>query len=87
MQRDSNKNECQKFFLGGKGGRCVGLTTLPSSCADYLEIWNPQGLLYLYEDPPHKKLKKIMGWKRLAKVRHNPVLQNDVSLWRDNSRG
>jgi hypothetical protein len=27
---------------GGKGGRCVGLTTLPPSCADYLEVWEPQ---------------------------------------------
>ena len=27
---------------GGKGGRCVGLTTLPSSCAYCLEIWEPQ---------------------------------------------
>jgi hypothetical protein len=26
----------------GKGGRCVGLTTLPPSCADCLEIWEPQ---------------------------------------------
>ena len=26
----------------GKGGRCVGLTTLPPSCADYHEIWEPQ---------------------------------------------
>jgi hypothetical protein len=25
---------------GGKGGRCVGLTTLPY--ADFLEIWEPQ---------------------------------------------
>jgi hypothetical protein len=24
---------------GGKGGRCVGLTTLPPSCADCLEFW------------------------------------------------
>jgi hypothetical protein len=23
-------------------GRCVGLTTLPPSCADCLEIWEPQ---------------------------------------------
>jgi len=30
------------MFPGGKGGRCVGLTTLPPSCADYLEIWEPQ---------------------------------------------
>jgi hypothetical protein len=26
----------------GKDGRCVGLTTLPPSCADCLEIWEPQ---------------------------------------------
>jgi len=25
----------------GKGGRCVGLTTIPPSCADCLEIWEP----------------------------------------------
>ena len=25
----------------GKGGRCLGLTTLPPSCADCLEIWEP----------------------------------------------
>jgi len=30
------------IFLGGKGGRCVGLTTLPPSYADCLEIWEPQ---------------------------------------------
>jgi hypothetical protein len=29
----SNRNEYQKYFLGGKGGRCVRLTTLPPSCA------------------------------------------------------
>ena len=28
--------------LGGKGGRCIGLTTLPPSFADCLEIWEPQ---------------------------------------------
>ena len=27
---------------GGKSGRCVGLTTLPPSCADCLEIGEPQ---------------------------------------------
>jgi len=27
---------------GGKDGQCVGLTTLPLSCADCLEIWEPQ---------------------------------------------
>jgi hypothetical protein len=38
----SNRNEYQEYFLGGKGGRCIGLTTLPSSCAECLEIWEPQ---------------------------------------------
>ena len=37
----TNRNEYQEYFLRGKGGRCVGLTTLPLSCADYLEIWEP----------------------------------------------
>ena len=27
---------------GGKGDRCVGLTTLPPSCAGCREIWEPQ---------------------------------------------
>jgi len=30
------------ILLGGKGGRCIGLTTLPPSCADCHEIWEPQ---------------------------------------------
>jgi hypothetical protein len=31
-----------EYFLGGKGGQCLGLTTLPLSCAESLEIWEPQ---------------------------------------------
>jgi len=38
----SNRNEYQEYFLRDKGGRCVGLTSLPPSCADCLEIWEPQ---------------------------------------------
>jgi len=34
----SNRNEYQGYLLEGKVGRLVGLTTLPPSCADYLEI-------------------------------------------------
>ena len=37
----SNRNEYQKYFLGCKGGQCIGLTTLPPSCADGLESWSP----------------------------------------------
>jgi hypothetical protein len=35
----SNRNEYQEYFLGDKGGRCVGLTTVPPTCADCLDIW------------------------------------------------
>ena len=40
----SDRKEYQEYFLrgGGKGGRCVGLTTLPHPCADCHEIWEPQ---------------------------------------------
>ena len=49
----SNRNEYQEYFLGGKGGRCVGLATLPPSCADCLEIWEPQppGILWACPGP------------------------------------
>jgi hypothetical protein len=40
----SNGNGYQEYFLEGKGGRCVGLTTLPLSRANCLEIWKPQPL-------------------------------------------
>jgi len=36
----SDRNEYQEYFLGGKVGRCVGLTNLPPSCADCHEIWS-----------------------------------------------
>ena len=35
----------RNVYLGGEGGRCVGmrgLTALPPSWADCLEIWEPQ---------------------------------------------
>jgi hypothetical protein len=32
----SNTNEYQEYFLEGKGERCLCLTILPPSCADYL---------------------------------------------------
>jgi hypothetical protein len=53
MARESTqplKEEYQQYLLGGKGSRCVGLTTLPPSCAECLEIlgastsWSPKGL-------------------------------------------
>jgi len=47
-------NEHQGYLLGSKDGQGVGLTTLPPSCADCLEIlgvstsWSPKGP-YKYE--------------------------------------
>jgi hypothetical protein len=40
----SNRNEYQEYILGDKDGRCVRLTTLPPSCANYLYIRQPQPL-------------------------------------------
>ena len=34
----SNRSEQRLYILGSKVGQCVGLTTLPHSCADSLEI-------------------------------------------------
>jgi hypothetical protein len=44
VDSDSNRNEYQEYFLGGKGGQLVGLTTLPPLCADILESWSPNFL-------------------------------------------
>ena len=38
----SNRKEYQEYFLGCRGGLSVGLITLPPSCADCLEIWEPE---------------------------------------------
>ena len=37
----------RNISLRGKGGRCIGLATLPPSCVDCLEIWEsqPDGIL------------------------------------------
>jgi len=40
----SNRNEYQEYFLGVKGVRRLGLTTLPSSWTDCHEICEPQPL-------------------------------------------
>jgi hypothetical protein len=38
----SASNIISGIFPWGKGGRCVGLTTLPPPCADGLKIWESQ---------------------------------------------
>ena len=39
--QSSSRNEYQGYFLGGKSGRCVGLTNLPPSCAYCLGTLGP----------------------------------------------
>jgi hypothetical protein len=41
---------------GGEGGRGVGLTTLPPSCADCLEIWETQ-----HSGTPQSLSRPVMG--------------------------
>jgi hypothetical protein len=47
----SNINGYQEYFLVRNGGPVCRLTTLPPSCADCLEIWEPQrpGTLRAYQ--------------------------------------
>ena len=71
----SNRNEYQEYFLVGKGGRCVGLTTLPPSCADCLEIWEPQ---------PPEALRASPGlwWDCFNFTLFNIRFLNFSGLWR-----
>ena len=36
-----NRKEYQEYFMGCKGSWCIGLKTLPNSCNDCHEIWEP----------------------------------------------
>jgi len=38
----SDRNENQDYSLGERGGWCIGLTILKPTCANCLEIWEPQ---------------------------------------------
>jgi len=51
-------------FPGGKGGRCVGLTTLPPSCVDCVEICEPQppGTLRACPGLQWDIIKNMMIW-------------------------
>jgi len=46
-----SENECPEHFLGGKGGRCVRMTTSPPSCAECHEIWEPKSPGTLWATP------------------------------------
>jgi len=42
LPRSLTESSARNIYWEGKGGRCVGQTTLPPSCADCLKIWEPQ---------------------------------------------
>ena len=42
LTKPLTKMSTRNISWGGKSGRSLGLTTLPPSCADCLEIWEPQ---------------------------------------------
>ena len=42
IDSSSSRNEYLGYLLEGKGDRCVGLRNLSLSCADCLNIWEPQ---------------------------------------------
>ena len=59
-----NRNEYHEYFLGGKRGRCLRMTTLSRSRADYLEIWGPQppGDLWGCNRPEQGLLCHLLSW-------------------------
>jgi len=64
-----NRNEYQEHFPGGKGGRCVGLTTLPPSCAVVMKSGN---LNFLEPSGP------LQASNGIALLVMNPI---SCSLW------
>jgi len=75
VESASSKNEYQEYFLGGKGGRCVRLTTLPPSCADCHKIWEPQ---------PPETLRACQACKGIALLLRSYQYVNWLtSFWRD----
>ena len=67
------KNEYQEYFLWGKDGGCEGLTTLPPSCADCFETWDPQCPLSLRECPGLHR--RSFNYAHLPELNFKNVLQ------------
>ena len=56
MTLGSTEMSTKNISWGGKGGWCVRLTTLPPSCSDCLEVWEPQPPGTLWASP-----RPVMG--------------------------
>jgi len=62
-------------ILWGKGGRCVGLTTLLPSCVDCLEIWAPETAGIVRNSPSLYRVcfiflsQETVCWKRQSVLR------------------
>jgi hypothetical protein len=69
----SNRNENQEYFLGDKGGRCIGQTTLPPSCV-VLKI----GSLNLLEPPG--PVHGLLNLYLYLKYEHNPQTNQLILL-------
>ena len=57
-----NRNEYLEYFVGGKGGRCVGLTNLPPSCLHVLIVKKYGTFTLLAPQEP------VQAWQRLVTV-------------------
>jgi len=72
----TTRNEYQSYLLGDKGGRCVGLTTLSHSCANYIEIWEPHPLAILWVC-----IRPVKGWLYLALPTYFITRWHRPSIW------
>jgi hypothetical protein len=73
VESASNRNEYQEYFLGGKGDRCVGLKTLPPSCAGCLKIWEPQ-------HPANLRAPQGLSWECLPCITRRSINNQRYAL-------
>jgi len=82
----SNRNEYQKYFVGGKGGRCVRLTTLPPSCAvlksGSLYLLEPSGSVQVCNGIALSRVLKVMSWWSPLPRQQGIAVQKVRRSWR-----
>jgi hypothetical protein len=94
LRQMSTKNTPLASEGGGKSGRCVGLTTLPPSCADCLEILEPQRLgnlgtwarIWIASGSPSTRSTFLWSWY-FSVARYTVVLiQVPKRIWSQEAR-